>query len=82
MKDRLYLVEEADEEEDEEGELIYPQPGRRILALSLQGETMQVYTHPLIEGQTFESLCSFDGKLLAAVKCHDLYEGVVALCGV
>ena len=40
--------------------------GRRIFALSLQGDTLQVYTNP-VEGHTFKSLCYFDGKLLAPV---------------
>jgi hypothetical protein len=52
VKDRLYLVEEAEHDEDEEGELIDPQQGRRIFLLSLQGETLQVYTHAY-EGQFF-----------------------------
>ena len=67
VKDRLYLLEEADDEEDEEGELINPLQGGRIFVLSLQGDTLQVYTHP-VEGQTFETLCYFDGKLLAPVR--------------
>ena len=84
VKDRLYLVEEADYDEDEEGELINPLQGRRILVLSLQGDILQVYTHTA-EGQTFKSLCYFDGKLLVPVR-HDDYDegfvGVVALFGV
>jgi hypothetical protein len=39
---------------------------RRIFALSLQGDKLQVYTNP-VEGHTFKSLCYFDGKLLAPV---------------
>ena len=85
VKDRLYLVEEADEE-DEEGELTYPLQGRRIFVLSLQGETLQVYTHP-VEGQIFsDGLCCFDGKLLAPSISRGwwfcVYKEVVALCGV
>ena len=39
--------------------------GRRIFVLSLQGETLQVYTNS-VEGQFFDdALCYFDGKLLA-----------------
>ena len=64
MKDRLYLIEEADTEQDEELNLIDPLQGRRIFVLSLHGETLQVYTHP-VEGQIFDGLCCFDGKLLA-----------------
>ena len=94
VKDRLYLLEEYyDEDEDEEGELINPLQGRRIFVLSLQGETLQVYTHP-DEGQTFSDvLCCFDGKLLAPVQevqdhiafpiyGGDPYVGVTVLAGV
>jgi hypothetical protein len=76
VDDRLYLVEENDEEEDEEGELINPLCGRRILALSLQGDTLQVFTIPIeaklgptIHGDpTFWDICYFDGKLLTIIK--------------
>ena len=92
MKDRLYLIEEYDEDEDEEGELINPLQGRRIFVLSLQSDTLQVYTHPN-DGQTFNGqqnhglsggLCCFDGKLLALVRSRasGRCEDVVALCGV
>merc|ERR1712194_878922 len=84
VKDRLYLVEEADKEVDEEGELLYPLRGRRIFVLSLQGDTLQVYTNP-VEGQTFsDTLCCFDGKLLAPVRsaASNRFSDVVALCGV
>ena len=37
--------------------------GHRIFVLSLQGEALQVFTHP--ESKAFGSLCCFDGKLLA-----------------
>ena len=85
MKDRLYLVEEADEE-DEEGELTYPLQGRRIFVLCIRGDILQVYTHP-VERQIFKDvLCCFDGKLLAPILYKDyIYErfvGVVALFGV
>ena len=80
VKDRLYLIEEADEE-DEEGELTYPLRGRRIFVLSLQGKTLQVYTHP-VEGHIFSGLCCFDGKLLAPVRYGGEFVGVVALFGI
>ena len=82
VKDRLYLVEEASYGKDEEGNLINPLQGGRIFVLSLQGETLQVYTHP--EGQLFDGLCCFDGKLLAPVRDrHSCFvRAVVALCGV
>jgi len=66
VKDRLYLVEQGDHDKDEEGELINPLQGRRIFVLSLQGETLQVYTHA--EDQFFGNLCCFDGKLLASAQ--------------
>merc|ERR1712085_140866 len=52
VNDRLCLVEGEDEETDEEGELLCPLQGRRIFVMSLQGDTLQVYTN-LVEGQTF-----------------------------
>ena len=60
-----------------------PLQGRRIFVLSLQGETLQVYTHP-VEGQIFNGLCCFDGKLLAPVRDwrSSFVRAVVALCGV
>ena len=92
VKDRLYLVEMADYEEDEEGP--FPPAGRRIFVLSLQGDTLQVYTHP-VEGQLLAGLCCFDGKLLAPVRRIKPYSNgsgvagtrvtvdkVVVLCGV
>ena len=82
VKDRLYLIEEADDEEDEEGELTYPLQGRRIFVLSLQGETLQVYTHR-VEGQFFdEILCCFDGTLLVPVDDGGRVVGVEAMLGV
>ena len=84
VKDRLYLVEEADEDEDDNGELINPLQGRHIFVLSLQGDTLQVYTNP-VEGQFFgETLCCFDGRLLAPVRSGNSssFNDMVALCGV
>ena len=80
VKDRLYLVEQCDKDKDEEGNLINPLQGRRIFVLSLQGDILQVYTHPVV-GQTFETLCYFDGKLLASVQNESdaCVVGVVAL---
>ena len=79
---KCQLVEEEDAEVDEEGEPLYPLQGQRIFVMSLQGDTLQVYTHP-DEGHTFSGdLCFFDGKLLAPV--HDessVFVGVVALAG-
>eukprot|EP00964_Phaeocystis_antarctica_P012816 scaffold7026_cov65-Phaeocystis_antarctica.AAC.15 len=79
VKDRLYLVEEHDvNNKDEEGKLTNPLPGRRILVLSLQGDTLEteVYTNP-VEEQTFtESLCYFDNKLLAPVQLQDEESGI------
>jgi len=60
-KDRLYLVER--EEDDEEA---YESQGRRILVLSLQGDVLQVVTHPSEPTAFFISVCCFDRKLLAS----------------
>ena len=74
-KDRLYLVEEeymrGDDEYDEyddEDDPVAPLRGRRILVLSLQGDVLQVVTHPSEPTAVFESICCFDGKLLAGYK--------------
>ena len=67
-KDRLYLVEEG-REEDEDGESVdpaFPLQGRRILVLSLQGDILQVVTHPTEPSAFFRSICCFDHKLLAS----------------
>ena len=71
-KDRLYLVERdpemEDHEEDEDGESVepaFPLQGRRILVLSLQGDILQVVTHPTEPSAFFASICCFDHKLLA-----------------
>ena len=80
MDDRLYLVEEKDEDEDVDGELVNPQQGRRIFATSLQGDTLQVYTHP-DEGQTVSIPCYFDGKLLAPVRSGTVDIAMTALAG-
>ena len=76
VKDRLYLVEQKDGTDNP------LQCGRRICVLSLQGDVLQVYMNP-VEGQTFgETLCCFDGKLLAPVQDNTLvYVGVMALGG-
>ena len=73
VKDRLYLVEEG-HGRGHDGNLIYPLRGRRIFVLSLQGETLQVYTHsraapgPFVDPLTFWDLCYFDGKLRIRLK--------------
>ena len=92
VEDRLYLVEEADNEVEEEGEqlaiIFSGQQGRRIVVLSLQGEILQVYTNP-VEGRVFtDTLCCFDGKLLAPTRCRHstgrsgTFSEMVVLCGV
>ena len=75
-KDRLYLLEryfyggeeeEDDDDEDEEGEdSAVPVRGRRVLVLSLQGDILQVVTHPTEPTAVFKSICCFDRKLLAS----------------
>ena len=56
-KDRLYLVERA------QGTLLQ---GRRMCVLSLQGDILQVVTHPTEPTVVFKATCCFDGKLLAS----------------
>ena len=56
-KDRLYLIEGGDFDALQE---------KRILVLSLQGDILQVVTHPTEPSAWFESICCFDGKLLAS----------------
>ena len=57
---------------------------RRIFALSLQGDTLQVYTNP-DKGQFFGALCYFDGKLLATCTAIRNYrcvsDGIMAMAG-
>ena len=73
-KDRLYLLEAEgglEEEEDvEDGDTMVPVQGRRILVLSLQGDILQVVTHPSEPTAKFTSICSFDHKLLAMYRYY------------
>ena len=77
-KDRLYLLEAEGgfEEEDrlyllEQSYREAPVQGRRILVLSLQGDILQVVTHPTGPSARFRSICCLDDKLLAI---YDYYE--------
>ena len=60
-KDRLYLVEDEDDEEEEDEEEGEGEDGRlcgkRIFVLSLQGDTLQVFTLP--DEQACEGFCCF-----------------------
>jgi hypothetical protein len=58
VKDRLYLVERPHSAS--------PLQGSRILVLSLQGDLLQVVTHPTEPRAVFSSICCFDRKLLAS----------------
>jgi len=78
VKDRLYLVEDPDDHDNVRG--------RRLLVLSLQGDILQVVTHPTERGAVFTSICCFDRKLLAAYRYYNYTErrteyGVLALRG-
>ena len=67
-RDRLYIVEQDNEDEDDQdadGDITAPVQGRRIVVLSLQGDILQVVTHPTEPSATFQSICCFDDKLLA-----------------
>ena len=50
-----------------------------ILVLSLQGDILQVVTHPTEPAALFHSICCFDDKLLATY-CSNKY-GMLALQG-
>ena len=95
-KDRLYLLERyvygCEEEEEEEVEddrdTSTPVQGRRVLVLSLQGDILQVVTHPTEPSARFQSICCFDDKLLATYRSVTVSagewlktEGMLALQG-
>ena len=90
-KDRLYLVEvyggeEEEEEEDEDhGDTTALVRRRRVLVLSLQGDILQVVTHPTEPTAEFTSICCFDDKLLAGytymTESAGAREGMLALQG-
>jgi hypothetical protein len=61
-EDRLYLVEQG-------------RQGRRILVLSLQGDILQVVTHPTEPSAKFKSICCFDNKLLASYLAGSVRSG-------
>jgi len=74
-KDRLYLVERArGGNEDEDADEFQ---GRRLLVLSLQGDVLQVVTHPTEPTAEFTSICCFDRKLLATF--HYVYGDLPSL---
>ena len=64
VKDRLYLVERKPRNEPAEPALALQ--ARRILVLSLQGDVLQVVTHPTEPTAEFSSICCVDRKLLAS----------------
>ena len=75
-KDRLYLVEARRDD---------PLHKHRVLVLSLQGEILQVVTHPTEPTARFTSICCFDDKLLANFMTGSYYttrkHGMLALQG-
>ena len=77
-KDRLYLIEAT---------RFAPVQGCRVLVLSLQGDILQVVTHPTEPTATFHSICCFDDKLLARYYYYTesnamtLKNGMLALQG-
>jgi hypothetical protein len=62
VNDRLYLVERERDGNEDEDEF----QGRRLLVLSLQGDVLQVVTHPTEPTALFSSICCVDRKLLAS----------------
>ena len=82
-KDRLYLVERDEEEEEDEddGDATAPVQSRRILVLSLQGDILQVVTHPTEPTAVFTSICCFHRKLLASYMCYRFDSAIrIQLC--
>ena len=66
VKDRLYLVEQKPPDADIAAKTsAFPSQGHRILVLSLQGDILQVVTHPTEPTAEFRSMLCFDHKLLA-----------------
>ena len=82
------MPKEYDEDADGDGDtsILWLGQGRRILVLSLLGDTLQVVTHPTEPMAKFDQICCFDDKLLAT---YDVYKsgaggyhsGVLALQG-
>ena len=64
-RDRLYLVEDPPYEDEDTTLYANPLQGRRILVLSLQGNILQVVTHPTESRAVFQSIYCLDRKLLA-----------------
>ena len=60
-KDRLYLIGARRDD---------PLQGSRVLVLSLQGDILQVVTHPTEPSATFERICCVDRKLLASYRYY------------
>jgi hypothetical protein len=60
VKDRLYLVERPHSN--------FLSQGSRLLVLSLQGDVLQVVTHPTEPTASFISICCFGRKLLASYR--------------
>ena len=84
-KDRLYLVEDEDDEEEEDEEEGEGEDGRlcgkRIFVLSLQGDTLQVFTLP--DEQACEGFCCFGNQLLVTCNRSPADErAMLALSGV
>ena len=87
VKDRLYLVEGDRAQEDYDVDINpyrtrirLPRLGRRILVLSLEGDILQVVTHPTEPTAEFTTICYFDHKLLASYRSEGKY-GMLALQG-
>ena len=73
-KDRLYLVERddwlAEDGNRDTARAAALLRGRRLLVLSLQGDILQIVTHPTEPTAQFQSICCFEGKLLASYQCE------------
>ena len=78
------MEREYDHDDDvEEGEDRISQNSvqrQRILVLSLEGDILQVVTHPTEPTAEFTTICYFDHKLLASYRSEGKY-GMLALQG-
>ena len=77
VNDRLYLHVDPSQEDDDDGQqlglgsAVYR---RRILVLSLEGDVLQVFTHPTEPTAEFLSICCFDDKLLVSYRYDEDWE--------
>ena len=77
VNDRMYLHVDPSEEDDDAGQQLGLGSNvyrRRILVLSLEGDVLQVFTHPTEPTAEFLSICCFDDKLLVSYRYDEDWE--------